>query len=88
MLRRPMELIARAARKAGAILGKPIVVRHPKEVAMLDAFVAQEQAAAAAFNAERAKRSAAALEQLGLRNGYAAGRIEKRQDGSYVVHKG
>ena len=87
MLTRSMELVALAARKAGALLGRPIIVLHPKEVAMLDALVVQEQTATEAFNAARAKRFAKMIEELGLRNGYASGRVERRQDGSYLVHK-
>ena len=88
MLTWTIERIARIARRAGAALGKPIVVRHPKEVAALDALMQWEQESRLAFREERAKKVADALEQLGLRNGYATGRIERRPDGSYLLHKG
>ena len=83
-----MEFVARMARKVGVALGKPIVVRDPREVEILDELVLQEQASIATFNAARKKRTDEALQQLGLFNGYTSGRIERRQDGSYLVHKG
>ncbi|KKN41345.1 hypothetical protein LCGC14_0724270 [marine sediment metagenome] len=83
-----MEFVARMARKVGVALGKPIVVRDPREVAILDELVRQERTSIAAFNATQKKRAGEALQRLGLFNGYASGRIERRQDGSYLVHKG